>query len=189
MADYDILTSYLNARRFRHETLVELHSNYPVIYLANVFFLNDGKLIIKKKLGWTYNILFRQDSLQSDMKTTCIFTHVFKCIRAHTLEQEILKIPIIDDHLYKDPINGHISKETIEFDDIVTEEYLINLINSKLPEFNIAEENKDFVQLMNDKLNEFTEENKEDIITTIKTEIMDELKQIEPTKNCNKIFG
>jgi len=138
LVDYDLLSIYMRGRRLRHDAIVEWFSNYPVVYLADVFFLENGGLRKLKKIGWTNNISSRQDTLSTDMKTTCIFTHAFKCVQAYRLEQRILKEPIVAEHLFIKPINGHTSTETIQFSDKFNEQQLNELIKLKLPEFNIC---------------------------------------------------
>lgn len=140
LADYDILVSHLNARNHRHDTIVELYKNYPVVYLADVIVCTAGSVEILKKIGWSNNLESRQETLQTDMKTTCVFTHAFKCIRSLSLEQEILKNPLVKDRLFKEEINGHKSTETLVLDSDFTESHLIDLINECLPKYNICSE-------------------------------------------------
>src|SRR6478609_3479245 len=87
LADYHILSAFLKTKQFRHDTIVELYSNYPVVYLADIYLYENNTLKVYKKIGWSNNISSRQDSLQKDLKTNCMFTHVFPCIRSLALEQ------------------------------------------------------------------------------------------------------
>ncbi|KAJ3176829.1 hypothetical protein HDU87_004760 [Geranomyces variabilis] len=131
----------METRNFKHTVLMEANAQWPLVYLADVFVVENDELAVYKKIGSTQDIVNRQ--LTRDMHATCAFTHVFRCIRALPLEQDVLKIPIVTQHLYKQAINGHVSRETIKFSDEFRETDLIQLIKERIDKYNVRSEEAD----------------------------------------------
>ncbi len=138
---YDKLQLYMEARNFKHTALIDANTQLPLVYLADVFVVENDELIVYKKIGCTQDIANRQ--LTRDMHATCTFTHVFRCIRALPLEQDVLKVPIVVKHLYKEVINGHVSRETIKFSSDFQETDLIRLIQERVDKYNLRSEEAD----------------------------------------------
>ena len=132
LLQYDALTREIERRSYKQEALVQTNANYPLVYLADVFYVRDGTLNVLKKIGWTADIKSRLETLTSDMKALCVFTHIFPCVRGRALEQDVLKEPVVLRHLFSEPINGHTSTETLQFSDDFTEADLVALISGRV---------------------------------------------------------
>lgn len=166
--EYDKLQHFMDSRAFKQETLVEANKQYPVVYLADVYFMGaDMRLNVVKKIGWTTDISKRVQSLPRDLRATCFFSHVFRCIRSFDLEQMILRSEQVARHRYKDPINGHLSEEIVYFSDSFTEDMLVHMIKEALPEFNdrVMDDPMTLIRLQEERLridaiNAETERNK-----------------------------
>ncbi len=141
--DYSLLSSYMESRHFRENILVNNYSDYPVVYLADVFHYTGEGLMILKKVGHSKNLRRRQDTLSGDMKTACYFTHVFRCIRNYDCEQAVLKDALVTEKLFKISINGHVSTETLLLDAQVSETQLESLVSEKIKEYNIGVNEQD----------------------------------------------
>jgi len=145
--DFLLIDPIYTFRNCIHNKIVEAYSNFPVIYLADVFLYQNGFLTVLKKIGQSHDLSSRQHTLSSDMKTTCTFTHAFRCARNFALEQNILKDPRVKQHLYVDPINGHVSKETVKFNEAFTESDLLQLIKQRVEDFNRPVDNLQISEL------------------------------------------
>ncbi len=141
MADYTVLSTYFEKMEFMHNTLVEVNKNYPVVYLANIFVEDENEHVICiKKLGYSENVVERQKQLRTQFKTNCWFTHIWKCVRSHKLEESLKKEQIFQENRFKQSINGFVSTETLLLNDNFSESMLIELIETRLPEYNIISE-------------------------------------------------
>ena len=151
VTDYDKVQTALSTREKVESTLIEHNMQWPLVYLADVFVMEGDELLVYKKIGCTQDIANRQ--LARDMHATCTFTHVFRCIRALPLEQDVLKVPIVVKHLYNQAINGHMSRETIKFSEEFQETDLIQLIKERVDKYNTRSEESDLraQELANDR--------------------------------------
>lgn len=140
IALFDTLEAFQQNRWVKHNSLIEQHHETQVVYLADVYVLHEDKIMVVKKIGYTTDLKKRHEDLQKIMKTAVVFSHVFPCFDAYRFEQFILHLAVIKSHMWKNNINGHVSKETVSFSDSFTEADLLQLIYDNISKFNITEE-------------------------------------------------
>jgi phage anti-repressor protein len=93
----------------KHKLLIENFKNKPCIYLAEV-----GDNLIK--CGSSQDVDIRKNNLK-DVFGKCLFLDIFECTLYNFREIEQYILCKVKDYLYKEPINGHISKEVIKLND------------------------------------------------------------------------
>jgi phage anti-repressor protein len=116
------------AKLDRHKTLIEKLKNKKAIYLAQIIINNVKKI----KIGSTKNIAKRADGLR-DIFGYCIFLDAFEHEDYQTVEHNILHR--VRDHLYKDKINDHISKEVVQLSDEFNYKQLYAIVKNCLDTF------------------------------------------------------
>lgn len=98
-----------NLKLSKQEILLEKFKNKPCIYLSEV-----GENLIK--CGSSQDANIRKGNLKS-IFGHCIFLDIFECTLYNFREIEQHILYRVKNYLYKEPINGHISKEVVKLND------------------------------------------------------------------------
>jgi prophage antirepressor-like protein len=123
LKDQDFLNqSKLN----KHKLLLDKFSCRKCIYLSEI---EEDKI----KIGSTNDINMRKNNLK-DVFGTCLFLDVFECEYYREVEQNILVA--IRQHIYKEKVNGHSSKEIILLSSSFNYNQLIRVVKEQIENYN-----------------------------------------------------
>lgn len=110
----------------KHKLLLEKFSYRKCIYLSEI---EEDKI----KIGSTNDINMRKNNLK-DVFGTCLFLDVFECDYYREIEQNILVA--VREHIYKEKINGHLSKEIVSLSRTFNYIQLIRIIKEQIENYN-----------------------------------------------------
>jgi phage anti-repressor protein len=110
----------------KHKLLLEKFSCRKCIYLSEI---EEDKI----KIGSTNDINMRKNNLK-DVFGTCLFLDVFECDYYREVEQNILVV--LRQHIYKEKINGHSSKEIILLSSSFNYNQLIRVVKEQIENYN-----------------------------------------------------
>lgn len=123
LKDQDFLNqSKLN----KHKLLLDKFSCRKCIYLSEI---EEDKI----KIGSTNDINMRKNNLK-EVFGTCLFLDVFECEYYREVEQNILVS--IRQHIYKEKVNGHSSKEIILLSSSFNYNQLIRVVKEQIENYN-----------------------------------------------------
>ena len=125
----------------KHTTLLEKFNNKPCIYLTEV----SDNLI---KCGSSQDIIIRKDDLKR-VYGKCIFLDMFECTKNNFREIEQRILCKVKDYLYKEAINGHISKEVIKLNEkTFNYKQLVTIITNEIKNYSdLGQEYNEFKKL------------------------------------------
>lgn len=117
----------LNLKLNKQKILLEKFSNKKCVYLCEI----ELNLI---KIGSSKDICQRNANLQAVFKginaDRIIYLDAFECnFDFREIEQEILSNEFIKNNLYREPINGHISKEVVLLNEMFNYKQLVTIVN------------------------------------------------------------
>lgn len=115
----------IKSRLDKHKFLIDKFKSKKCIYLAEID--ND-----KIKIGSTNDINSRKNNLK-DVFGKCSFTDFFECKYYREVEQNILVT--IRQHLYKEKINNHISKEVVKLSDTFNYNQLVRTVKEEIDKY------------------------------------------------------
>lgn len=115
----------IKSRLDKHKFLIDKFKSKKCIYLAEID--ND-----KIKIGSTNDINSRKNNLK-DVFGKCLFTDFFECKYYREVEQNILVT--IRQHLYKEKINNHISKEVVKLSDTFNYNQLVRTVKEEIDKY------------------------------------------------------
>lgn len=111
----------LNLKMNKHKVLIEQLKTKKCVYVGEI---KENELI---KIGSSGDIYGREFGLNRTFGNL-LFLEIFECDNFREIEQKILNDPIIKQHLYKKPINEHISKEVVELSKNFSYEQVLYLV-------------------------------------------------------------
>ena len=114
-----------NLKINKHKLLIELLKNKKAIYTSEI----EKNLI---KLGSSKDIDDRKQNLKA-VFGECIYLDVFECEDFREIEQNILVK--VHNYKYKEPINGHISKEVIQLTEAFNYNQLVTIIKNEIKNY------------------------------------------------------
>ena len=109
----------------KHKFLIEKFKEKRCIYLCKV-----GENLIK--IGSSKNIDGRKENLIA-VFGSCLFLDVFPCFDFREVEENILSC--VQNHLYKEPINGHFSKEVVLLHKHFNYNQLVTIIKNEIKNY------------------------------------------------------
>jgi|688.fasta_scaffold30666_7 prophage antirepressor-like protein len=115
----------IKSRLDKHKFLIDKFKSKKCIYLAEI---DDDKI----KIGSTNDINARKNNLK-DVFGKCSFTDFFECKYYREVEQNILVT--IRQHLYKEKINNHISKEVVKLSDTFNYNQLVRTVKEEIDKY------------------------------------------------------
>ena len=116
----------------RHKTLLEKFHNKACFYLSKV-----GENLIK--CGSSQDITVRKDDLKRTFGS-CLFLDIFECTLYDFREIEQRILCKVKNYLYKEPINGHISKEVVKLNEqTFNYKQLITIVTNEIKNYSNKE--------------------------------------------------
>ncbi len=99
------------AKRTTHKALMLAYEDTPLVYLAEVSVLPDGRIVVK--FGETDDIVKRENGLRRDYGSTVYFINVFVCMQPHKYEQWLKRQSLFAMHKYTGLIKGYQHEEVL----------------------------------------------------------------------------
>jgi phage anti-repressor protein len=165
----------------KHKVLIENFKNKPCIYLAEV-----GENLIK-----CGNFIDLRKNNLKEVFGICIFLDIFECTLYNFREIEQYILCKVKDYLYKEPINGHISKEVIQLNEkifnynqlrtIVSNE-IKNYTNKELELIRLNNESKKLDVIKDLVSKNFNYAQISDLLTYKEEKVIENVR-IEPSEN------
>ena len=116
----------------KHKTLLEKFHNKACFYLSKV-----GENLIK--CGSSQDITVRKDDLKRTFGS-CLFLDIFECTLYDFREIEQRILCKVKNYLYKEPINGHISKEVVKLNEqTFNYKQLITIVTNEIKNYSNKE--------------------------------------------------
>ena len=121
-----LIENFNNKSRLdKHKFLLDKFSFKKCIYLSEI---DNNKI----KIGSTNDINIRKTNLK-DVFGVCLFLDVFECKYYREVEKNILIL--LKEHLYKEPVNGHLSKEVVQLSDNFNYNQLVRTIKEEIDKY------------------------------------------------------
>jgi hypothetical protein len=121
-----LIENFNNKSRLdKHKFLLDKFSFKKCIYLSEI---DNNKI----KIGSTNDINIRKTNLK-DVFGVCLFLDVFECKYYREVEKNILIL--LREHLYKEPVNGHLSKEVVQLSDNFNYNQLVRTIKEEIDKY------------------------------------------------------
>jgi phage anti-repressor protein len=121
-----LIENFNNKSRLdKHKFLLDKFSFKKCIYLSEI---DNNKI----KIGSTNDINIRKTNLK-DVFGVCLFLDVFECKYYREVEKNILIL--LREHLYKEPVNGHLSKEVVQLSDSFNYNQLVRTIKEEIDKY------------------------------------------------------
>jgi len=121
-----LIENFNNKSRLdKHKILLDKFSFKKCIYLSEI---DNNKI----KIGSTNDINIRKTNLK-DVFGVCLFLDVFECKYYREVEKNILIL--LREHLYKEPVNGHLSKEVVQLSDSFNYNQLVRTIKEEIDKY------------------------------------------------------
>jgi phage anti-repressor protein len=122
----ELIENFNNKSRLdKHKFLLDKFSFKQCIYLSEI---DNNKI----KIGSTNDINVRKTNLK-DVFGVCLFLDVFECKYYREVEKNILIL--LREHLYKEPVNGHLSKEIVQLSDDFNYNQLVRTIKEEIDKY------------------------------------------------------
>ena len=121
-----LIENFNNKSRLdKHKILLDKFSFKKCIYLSEI---DNNKI----KIGSTNDINIRKTNLK-DVFGVCLFLDVFECKYYREVEKNILIL--LREHLYKEHVNGHLSKEVVQLSDNFNYNQLVRTIKEEIDKY------------------------------------------------------
>ena len=101
----------LATKKTKHDALMHANENTPLVYLAYIDTLPDGRILIK--FGETDNAVAKAPYLQKEYGCAVYYVKLFVCQQPHQYEQWLRRQQLFAMHKYTEPINGNRHQEVL----------------------------------------------------------------------------
>jgi hypothetical protein len=123
----EIQSERINDKKLeKHNVLSDMLKSKNCVYLIEI---NENLI----KIGSSYDIIQRKDSIKKCFGGEGIFLDVFECVDNRNAEKDILIDKVIQENKYKKPLStGHVSNEVVLLSDTFTYNQLVSIVKKHI---------------------------------------------------------